>query len=137
MSAVRADGSGEVVWRNRNRVYVPSMIVHDGYLYAVLDAGIAACWESGTGKEVWKSRLGGTFSSSPTLVGDRIYVTNEAGETFVFRCRPDQFELLAENQLGDNVFATPAFCNDRIYTRVAFDRNGQRTEMLYCLARAE
>src|SRR5262249_21132207 len=61
VSAVLADGSGKVVWENGTRVYVPSMLVREGHLYAVLDAGVAVCWECGTGKEVWRHRLGGTF----------------------------------------------------------------------------
>lgn len=135
MSAVRADGSGEVVWRNRNRVYVPSMLVHDGNLYGVLDAGVAACWDSSTGEEMWKQRLGGTFSASPVLVNDRIYVTNEEGETFVYAARSDIYQQLAKNKLGDNVLSTPAICGGCIYARVALDQDGQRQEMLYCIGR--
>src|SRR5262249_1792575 len=51
ISAIAADGTGKVVWKNGSRVYVPSMLVRDGYLYTVLDAGVAMCWESSTGKE--------------------------------------------------------------------------------------
>ena len=39
------------------------------HLRAVTDAGVASCWRSDTGKLVWKGRLGGTFSSSPVMVG--------------------------------------------------------------------
>ena len=53
----------------KSRVYVPSMIVKSGYLYAVLDAGTAKCWKSDTGDVVWEGRLGGTFTL-PVLVGD-------------------------------------------------------------------
>ncbi len=42
--AILADGSAKIVWQNNTRVYVPSMLVHDGYLYAVTDAGAAVCW---------------------------------------------------------------------------------------------
>ena len=70
VSAVMADGSGKLVWENSSRVYVPSMIVRDGYLYAIMDAaGMAVCWACDTGKEMWKARLGGTFTSSLVLVG--------------------------------------------------------------------
>lgn len=133
MSAVRADGSGEIVWQNRNRVYVPSMVAYDGYLYGVLDAGVAACWESSTGKEMWKARLGGTFSASPVLVNGHIYATNEEGETFVYACRSDKYEQLAKNKLGDNVMATQTICGGHIYARVAFDQDRNRQEMLYCI----
>jgi outer membrane protein assembly factor BamB len=133
VSAVKADGSGEIVWQNKSRVYVPSMLQRDGYLYATLDAGIAACFRCRDGKEMWKKRLGGTFSSSPVMVGDLIYAANEAGQTFLFKASPDSFQKVAENKLGDSVFATPAICGSRIYTRVAHFEDDQRQEYLYCL----
>ncbi len=135
MSAVRADGSGTVVWRNKVRLYVPSMLVHDGYLFAVLDTGIATCRVAATGREVWKSRLGGTFSSSPVLVGNRIYATNEDGTTFVFDVSPDELQLVSKNKLGDNVYSTPVICDSRIYTRVARTLDGRRQEFLYCISK--
>ncbi|MCP4785838.1 MAG: PQQ-binding-like beta-propeller repeat protein [Fuerstiella sp.] len=133
MAAVVADGSGTVTWENTVRAYVPSMLCVDGHLYATLDGGFATCLESDTGKELWKSRLGGTFSSSPVLVGNRIYATNEEGTTFVFKASPKAFEELAKNQLGESVFATPTICGSRIYTRVTHQVDGRRQEYLYCL----
>lgn len=133
MSAVAADGSGKVVWENTTRSYVPSMLEKDGYLYVVLDAGIATCWRSATGEEVWKARLGGTFSSSPVLVGDLIYATNEDGETSIFKASPEAFELVGRNDLGDSVFSTPTICGNRIYARVGVMQDGRRQEILYCI----
>ena len=133
VSAVRADGSGEIAWQNGNRVYVPSMLQRGGYLYATLDAGIAVCFRCSDGKEMWKSRLGGTFSSSPVMVGEVIYAANEEGQTFLFKASPDSFQKVAENRLGDSVFATPAICGGRIYTRVANFEDDVRQEYLYCL----
>lgn len=135
MSAVKADGSGEVVWENSTRVYVPSMLVMGDYIYSVTDNGVAICWDIKTGKERWKGRLAGTFSSSPVLVGTRIYVTNEAGESFVFRANPDKFTLIAENKLGSEVFATPTIVDSRIFMRVTEEVDGKRQEMLYCIGR--
>jgi outer membrane protein assembly factor BamB len=135
VAAIAADGSGAIAWQNTTRVYVPSMLVKDGYLYAVADAGVAVCWKSDTGQEQWKGRLGGTFSSSPVLVGDRIYVTNEAGESFVYRATPDEFELLGKSDLGDECFATPAIVGGRIYTRIARMGGGKRQEHLYCIGK--
>lgn len=138
ITAVRADGSGKIVWENNVRVYVPSMLVQGGYLYSVTDAGVAMCWNCGTGEEVWKQRLGngGTFSSSPVLVGEHFFVTNEAGTTFVFKANPKGCEVVAENQLGEEAFATPVICGSRIYLRAAAQQNGQRQETLYCLGEA-
>ncbi len=133
MSAVAADGSGEIVWENNTRAYVPSMIQRDGYLYLVLDAGIATCYRCDDGEEMWKARLGGTFSSSPVIVGDLIYATSEEGETHIFRADPEKFESVGQNKLGESVFATPTICGSRIYARVAEIENGKRQEYVYCL----
>lgn len=137
LAAIKADGSGKVVWENNSRVYVPSLLVKDGCLYGVLDAGMATCWKSDTGVEKWKGRLGGTFSASPVLVDDLIFAANEAGKTFILKANPENFEIVAENQLGDEVFATPAICGSRIYMRVAESKKGDRQEWLYCIGKGE
>lgn len=133
IAAVKVDGSGETVWEKPTRVYVPSMLIRDGYLYAVTDAGVAYCYRSADGEEMWKQRLGGTFSSSPVLVGETIYVTNEEGQMFVFKAKPEGCEMLAENKLGDEVFSSPTICGGRIYLRVAERQGDVRQEMLYCI----
>ena len=136
MSAVFPNAAGKVAWANKTRVYVPSMLASNGLLYAVADAGFILCMDAATGEEKWKGRLGGTFSSSPVLVGKRIYVTNESGTTFVIRAGGDSFQLLQKNKLGDEVFATPAICDSQIFMRVAF-HEPSRQEVIYCLQSAE
>lgn len=133
LAAVTADGSKRVAWENGSRVYVPSMVLKDGSLYVMLDAGVAQCWEAATGKEQWKQRVGGTFSSSLVMAGDRIFATDESGKTTVFAADPSEFRLIAENQLGQESFATAAICGGRIYQRVAVTTEGKRQEFLYCL----
>ncbi len=131
--AVRADGSGAVVWRNTARVYVPSMLAHEGHLYAVNDSGMAFCWEAATGKEEWKERLGGVFNSSPVLAGDHLFVAREDGTTFVIKPDPAKLTIVSENKLGSECFATPSFAGNRIYLRVAEVIEGKRQESLYCV----
>ncbi|MCA9114718.1 MAG: PQQ-binding-like beta-propeller repeat protein [Planctomycetaceae bacterium] len=131
--AVKADGSAEVVWRNDQKAYVPSMIVSDGSLYAVSDNGVAYCWDATTGTEQWKSRLDGDVSASPVLAAGNIYVPNESGKCSVFRATPEKFELVAENQLGNETFATPSICGGKIYIRAASGYGENRKETLYCI----
>ncbi|HEV8541016.1 MAG TPA: PQQ-binding-like beta-propeller repeat protein [Verrucomicrobiae bacterium] len=133
--AIVADGSGKVAWQNNTRVYVPSMIAKEGHLYAVTDAGMAICWKSDTGEELWKERLGGDFFASPVMVGNRIYASNLAGKTFVFEATPKSFKLLAQSQLGNQVYASPVICGNRLYLRVANISSGDnaRQEFLYCV----
>lgn len=133
--AVKADGSGKVAWKNRVKCYEQSMLAHQGYLYAVDDNGIAYCWNAQTGKEQWKSRLGGKVSSSLVMANNNLYLSNEQGKTFVFRTNPKRFELVAENQLGDECFATPALCGNQIFHRAASRASGSRQETLYCIGK--
>jgi outer membrane protein assembly factor BamB len=131
--AVRADGSGEVVWRNNTKIYVPSMLAHEGHLYGVTDSGIAVCWEAATGKECWKERLGGVFNASPVLAGKHLFVAREDGTTFVIAPDPAKLNVVAQNKLGSEVFATPSFAGNCIYLRVAETVDGKRQEFLYCV----
>ncbi len=132
VAAIAADGSGKVVWETKDRVYVPSMLVKEGHLYAVMDSGVAICWDSGNGAEKWKARLGGNFSSSPILVGDRIYAANESGTLYVFRADPAGLEVLAEAKLGDEIFATPSICGGQVFLRIADYSGEKRRERLCC-----
>jgi outer membrane protein assembly factor BamB len=135
VSAVRADGSGEIVWEKNVRVYVPSMIIRDGHLYAVTDNGVATCWKAATGEMLWQQRLGGTFTASPVLWQDHLFATNEAGTTHIIKISPAGAEKVAENQLGDEVYPTPTITGSRIYMRVAHQIGNKRQEMLYCLGK--
>jgi len=129
---VRADGSGRVVWRNNQKCYEQSMLAHEGYIYAVNDGGIAICWRASDGQQMWQSRLdGGAVSSSPILAGGHVYVANERGTMYVFRADPKSFQLVGQNQLGREAFATPAICGNQIFMRVA---GAGRQEVLYCLS---
>jgi outer membrane protein assembly factor BamB len=133
--AIHAGGSGKIAWQNSTRVYVPSMITKNGHLFAVTDGGIAICWKSDTGEELWKERLGGDFYASPVMVVDRIYASNVRGQTFVFEATPASFKILAQNQLADEAYASPAICGSRLYLRVA-KRDAARQEFLYCIGNA-
>lgn len=132
VAAVKVDGSG-VAWENKTRVYVPSMLMRDGHLFAVMDEGNAVCWKSSTGAEIWKGRLGGTFSASPVMVGEHIIAVNETGRAYVFKADPKEFDLVSENQLGNEAFATPTVCGGRIYLRLAVKDKGGRQEKLFCV----
>src|SRR3569623_2613654 len=113
------------------------MLVHDGYLYTVTAPGIAMCFDATSGKEMWKSRLGGTFNTSLVLVGDLLFAANQEGKTFVFKAKPTGYEHVAENQLGDEVYAPPAICGGLIYLRLARQEGDVRQEWLFCIGMGE
>jgi outer membrane protein assembly factor BamB len=133
--AIRADGSGEVVWRNNQRFYEQSLLAHDGYVYGLTGAGIAFCWRATDGQEMWRQRLKGPVSASPVVAGDNIYWANEMGTLYVLKANPDKFELVAENQIGTDSFPSPAICGGQIFLRVGDSTSGNRQEFLYCFGR--
>ena len=133
-SAVRTTGNNELVWTNTKlKCYEQSMLLVDDYLYAVTDSGLVHCLRSTDGEELWKQRLGGSFSSSPLLIDGKIYVTNERGTTFVFAPTPDGFQPLSENQLGTECFATPTPIGNRLYHRYAVGSGAERQEYLVAI----
>ena len=131
--AVRADSSGTVLWKNNQKCYEQSMLVTGGHLYALTDQGILFCWRGSDGEEMWKKRLKGPVSSSPVLAGGHIYWANELGTHYVFKPNPQELELVAENQLGRESFASPAIVGGQIFHRTANQAGGKRQEWLYCL----
>ncbi|MGQ0634949.1 MAG: outer membrane protein assembly factor BamB family protein [Planctomycetaceae bacterium] len=128
---IRADGTGDVtethlVWRKARRFYVPSLLVCDDLLYGVTDDGVAHCFDATTGEQLWQQRMGPgvAFTSSPILAGDCIYACDEAGKTHVIKAGP-KLERVAENDLGEGIFASPTICGGRIYLRT--------NKRLYCI----
>jgi len=128
--AIRPGGRGDVssshvAWRAaRGVTYVPSPLYHVGLLYVVDDTGIATCFDAATGKPVWRERLEGAFTSSPVLAGGRVYVTSEAGRTFVLKAGRD-YEQISANDLGEPTLATPAVAGGQLFLRTA--------KALYCI----
>ena len=115
--AVRTTGDHEIAWQNSVKCYEQSLLTVRGYVYAVSDRGVAYCWRGTDGEELWKRRLGGNFSSSPLVVGEVIYATNEAGEMFAFEANPERYVSRLKTRLGDTAYATPTPADGRLYHR--------------------
>jgi len=134
--AVKADGSGKVVWRNKTKCYEQSMLAHQGYVYALDDSSSLFCWRVSDGRQMWNERLKRSpVSSSPVLAGGHVYWANEQGTWWVFKPNPTKFELVSENRLGDEAFPSPAIIGNQIFIRTATASGGRRQEILYCLGK--
>ena len=120
--AIRGDGTGpiapdHVAWRTRKgTTYVPSPLAAEGRLYVVADNGVATCFASDTGKELWQERLEGSFFASPVLAGDQLYIPNEQGVTYVLRVGSKP-EIIARNDLGEPCLASLAISGGKIFLR--------------------
>ena len=128
-----ADGSGKVVWKNTIVCYEQSLLSHKGLIYAISDDGRAHCWEAKTGEKKWSERIGRRgVMASPLAVGDHIYATLKNGTTVIFKAG-DTFQKVAENELGDDTYATPVAVGKELFLRVGKVDRGKREEFLYCL----
>jgi hypothetical protein len=124
-------------WKVNQKCYEQSMIVIDGYLYALTDGGILFCWRGSDGKEMWKQRFRGPVSASPIYAGGHLYCANESGSLYVIRPNPEACEVVAENKIGTDSFPSPAVSGDQIFLRVATGGSGARQERLYCFQAAQ
>lgn len=128
---IRADGEGDVtqthvVWREKKASCdVPTPCVDEGRLYVVGDDGILTCLDASNGRLLWKKRLGGAVSSSPLIAGGHLYCCNEEGTTFVIGLA-GRGDVIAENSLGDGIFASPIVSRNKLYIRTLTH--------LYCLS---
>ena len=128
---VSGDGSQKLLWDNPVMCYEQSLLTIKNYVFAVADNGVAYCWRTRDGVEMWKKRLfSGRISASPLLVGDRIYIAAQDGTVYVISAIPDHFDLLAENRNGDSMFASPVAVNDRLYLRCGLGVGEARQEYL-------
>jgi outer membrane protein assembly factor BamB len=121
--AIRPGGRGNVtashvVWQGRRGApNVPSPALTAGRLYMVGDKGIVMCFDAKTGKQVFQSRLTtSNFSASPVVAGDKVYITSEAGDTFIFAADV-KLKVIGKNSLGEPCFASPAVSRGQIFMR--------------------
>ncbi len=104
-------------WRTgEGAAYVPSPIAAGPYFLVTSDNGIASCFEADSGKRLWKVRLGKHYSGSPVLVSGLVYFTADDGVTKIVRPGP-KFDLVAENRLAEDCYASPAVSGERLYFR--------------------
>jgi outer membrane protein assembly factor BamB len=134
--AIRPGGEGDVTathmaWhtpRSGGRDQPSPIQVGDYLIVANMD-GMATCYESATGKVLWKERLGGRFTSAPLAAGGLVYFQNEAGETFAIEPGP-KMKPAASNTLSApkaEIFrASLCPCDGRMYSR--------SDHTLYCIA---
>jgi outer membrane protein assembly factor BamB len=125
--AIRPGGKGDitathVAWQTpKGSPFVPSPLLYGDTLYLVNDmTSIATAIRAATGETLWQGRLGVAtregFSASPVGVDNKVFFTNDDGETFVVKAGA-AFELVRVNPLKAKVLASPALVDGRWYFR--------------------
>jgi outer membrane protein assembly factor BamB len=119
--AIKADGQGKVgaekvAWRTiKGAVYVPSPIIEGPYFLIISEGGVAHCFETKTGRILWQERMG-THHASLVSANGLVYFLNDFGVMNVIKPGPE-FERVAQNDLGEKTFASPALSGGRLFIR--------------------
>lgn len=131
---VRPGGKGDVTethlaWRTvRGGPHVPSPVYYRDRLYTINDTGIATCLDAESGEMLWQARIRDSFSASPLESAGLLYCCAESGVTYVLKTG-DRLDIVAQNDLGSPILASPAALGNRLYVRTA--------EELVCIGAGE
>jgi len=132
--AIRGGGRGDVtksrvLWRYRKAIpNTSSPLLYRGTLYLIRD-GIFSSIDPETGEPLKVARLTGALGnywSSPVAADGKIFVTSEEGKIVTLNADP-QWGIVSITNLEEEIFATPAIVDGRIYVRTR--------AALYCFAR--
>jgi outer membrane protein assembly factor BamB len=84
----------------------------------VRDEGIMSAYDLKTGRGLYRERTQATHSASPVASDGKVYAAAEGGEVIVLKAG-STFEVLARNDMGEVLMATPAIASGVIFIRTA------------------
>lgn len=126
IQAVRGGGEGDVtqthlLWnvQSRSPSNISSPLVSGDKLFVVKAGGISSCFDIAQGKPLWEmTRLRnlGDYYASPIAADGKIFVAGRNGFVVVLEDAP-ALKVLARNDLGNEIIATPAIADGRLYVR--------------------
>ncbi len=99
--------------------FVPTPAEYEGKIYLVRDKGDVDCIDPRDGKTLWHDALpksNKSYFSSPMIAGGRLYIAREDGVVFVAKVE-GKLELVAENQMGEQIIASPVPVRNRLLLR--------------------
>lgn len=104
-------------WDNKAQAYMSSPILIDGHIYLHLRNQRFTCIDAETGETKWTTRPYGKYWSMATN-GKQILALDQRGELFLIRPNPEEFTLVARQQLTDQeTWAHLAVCGNEIHVR--------------------
>ncbi|MBD3183648.1 PQQ-binding-like beta-propeller repeat protein [Candidatus Poribacteria bacterium] len=130
LAAIRPGGEGDVtethiVWEAEDGLPDICSPLTNGELVFLLETyGLMTCYDAKDGTKVWEEDTVETFNTSPSLVGDKIYLITVDGITIIVEAGR-QFKEVVRNELSEGVLTCPGFVDGRMYVR------GE--ENLYCI----
>lgn len=127
--AIKKDAKGDITLENgettndyvkwskpRGGSYMHTMLLYNNLLYNVGWNGAVECLDPITGEQHYKKSLGGSFIASPVASDGKVYIVSDQGMVYTLKASPE-FEILAENDLGEVCMAVPALSDNIMYFR--------------------
>ncbi len=123
--AIRADGTGDVsathiAWEaDLGAPDCCSPLATDKFVFLLASYGVLTCYDAKEGGDpLWEQEFDdAAFVSSPTQVGNLIFLFDEEGKVWVVEPAADECRVVAENSLGEKCVTSPAFVNARMFIR--------------------
>lgn len=124
--AIKPGGSGDitdthVVWEVAKHLpYVSSPIVANGRVFTMKSGGLASAYDAKSGSPIYQAErvdASGEYYSSAVTAGNRIYIASQRGTVVVLDATSDKLNVLARNDLKEQVFASPAVVDGILYLR--------------------
>lgn len=123
--ALKPGGMGDITKSSEFRLWtwgrtpdVPSPIIDHGLVYLCREDGILICLDAKTGEKYYDNKRthAHRHRASPVLADGKIYITSRDGVISVVKAGKE-FELLSQNKMDEDISASPAISNGRIYLR--------------------
>ena len=93
-------------------------VVNKEVLYTMDTRGNMQGIDAFTGEIYWAKRFIGKFNSSPICAGGFVYFNSNRGETVVIK-EGKELNIVSENLVEGQIWATPAFVNGSILLRIS------------------
>ncbi len=122
LQAFRTDGMGDVTkshleWAVEDGVPDVTSPVSNGELVFMIDTGgMLTCCDAKDGKKQWDHDMEEECKASPSIVGGKLYLVTMKG-TLVVLDAGREFKEIARSELGEKVYASPAFAGNRMFVR--------------------
>jgi len=120
--ALATDAKGNIskehwLWANEDAdADIVSPLAHANRLWVVTQRDALCCLDASTGKFLYQQDLSAKTHASPILAGGRIYLLDDKGIMHIFSAG-DKYQEIAASPVGEEVQASPAFANGRIFIR--------------------
>jgi outer membrane protein assembly factor BamB len=135
IQAIKGGGSGDVtkthvLWNldHKSPSNLSSPLLFNNRLYVVKGGGMSSCYDAKDGKTLWdRTRLGnfGDYFASPVAADGKVFIAGKNGFVVVLEDGPE-LKVLAKNDIGEEIIATPSIADGRLYVRTR--------ENLFCVA---